>query len=510
MIAATDIADLLVRRGVPFRQSHGIVAGLVRESRSSSGRALGADARGARAPLRACSTTSTTRCSPRARGWSPRSPRAAPRWTACASSSLTRARSSTFSLRDAAATAPSARLVRTRAGRSRSRATSSAARRPTARPAAVIVETEAYHESEPACHAYVGLTAAPAVAVRPPGQRLRLPLLRHPRADQRGLRARGRRRGGADPRARAARRARRHARASRLGASEDLCSGPGKLTPGARHRARAQRHRLLGGPDRSSGRAAGSASDAGDRRRARGSGSPRRSSCRGASAWPARRHVSRPWPPGLRTRPELQGWALTRLTARRATAAGAARPRRRGARRPAAAAGACGGGLGRGAAVLGAGVARLGGAVCLSARARVGGRRLVVGAGVGVSGPAPPGRRSARGRRRSAAVAVRLALLLADRGLGDALGPDRPRRPACRAKACQIAAGKVPPATGSPPKLTRWLHRLQRVGDSRPTRRPCSAASSRRTRRRRSSRSSRSCRRRGSWAERARAWPCRT
>jgi argininosuccinate lyase len=32
MIAATDIADLLVRRGVPFRQSHGIVAGLVREA----------------------------------------------------------------------------------------------------------------------------------------------------------------------------------------------------------------------------------------------------------------------------------------------------------------------------------------------------------------------------------------------------------------------------------------------------------------------------------------------
>ena len=32
MIAATDVADLLVRRGVPFRQSHGIVAGLVREA----------------------------------------------------------------------------------------------------------------------------------------------------------------------------------------------------------------------------------------------------------------------------------------------------------------------------------------------------------------------------------------------------------------------------------------------------------------------------------------------
>ncbi len=33
LIAATDIADLLVRRGVPFRQSHGVVAGLVRDVR---------------------------------------------------------------------------------------------------------------------------------------------------------------------------------------------------------------------------------------------------------------------------------------------------------------------------------------------------------------------------------------------------------------------------------------------------------------------------------------------
>jgi len=32
LIAATDIADLLVRRGVPFRQCHGIVAGLVRDA----------------------------------------------------------------------------------------------------------------------------------------------------------------------------------------------------------------------------------------------------------------------------------------------------------------------------------------------------------------------------------------------------------------------------------------------------------------------------------------------
>lgn len=40
LIAATDLADLLVRRGVPFRESHGIVAGLVRHA-VASGRGLG-------------------------------------------------------------------------------------------------------------------------------------------------------------------------------------------------------------------------------------------------------------------------------------------------------------------------------------------------------------------------------------------------------------------------------------------------------------------------------------
>ncbi len=30
LIAATDVADLLVRRGVPFREAHGMVGGLVR------------------------------------------------------------------------------------------------------------------------------------------------------------------------------------------------------------------------------------------------------------------------------------------------------------------------------------------------------------------------------------------------------------------------------------------------------------------------------------------------
>src|SRR3954468_11653534 len=38
LVAATDIADLLVRRGIPFRQSHGVVAGLVREALTSGRR----------------------------------------------------------------------------------------------------------------------------------------------------------------------------------------------------------------------------------------------------------------------------------------------------------------------------------------------------------------------------------------------------------------------------------------------------------------------------------------
>jgi argininosuccinate lyase len=32
LLAATDVADLLVRRGLPFREAHGVVAGLVRRA----------------------------------------------------------------------------------------------------------------------------------------------------------------------------------------------------------------------------------------------------------------------------------------------------------------------------------------------------------------------------------------------------------------------------------------------------------------------------------------------
>ena len=39
-LAATDVADLLVRKGVPFREAHGVVAGLVRRALEQGLRAL--------------------------------------------------------------------------------------------------------------------------------------------------------------------------------------------------------------------------------------------------------------------------------------------------------------------------------------------------------------------------------------------------------------------------------------------------------------------------------------
>ena len=42
-LAATDVADLLVRRGMPFREAHGVVGGLVREALAERTRALRAD-----------------------------------------------------------------------------------------------------------------------------------------------------------------------------------------------------------------------------------------------------------------------------------------------------------------------------------------------------------------------------------------------------------------------------------------------------------------------------------
>ena len=62
LIAATDIADLLVRRGVPFRECHGIVAGLVRDAVDERPAALGLHAGRAARALRAPRRRASPRC----------------------------------------------------------------------------------------------------------------------------------------------------------------------------------------------------------------------------------------------------------------------------------------------------------------------------------------------------------------------------------------------------------------------------------------------------------------
>ena len=279
MIAATDVADLLVRRGVPFRQSHGIVAGLVREA-VDSGRTLseltreelGAALRRARRRvLRGALAASVARVEGVRR--------AAPRWPACASSSRTRGRSST------ASRVTPHRGLSTTGRSSRSRATCSAAWSRHGDTAGVIVETEAYHETEPACHAYVGLTPRTHVLFGPPGpayvyRSYGIHALLNAVCEPEGvgaavlIRALEPLEGLDRMRARAA------------GALEHLCSGPGKLT------RRSGSSWSDNGTTSSPGRSVIEAPPPGwedvGSSPARGSGSPRRPSCRGGSARPGR------------------------------------------------------------------------------------------------------------------------------------------------------------------------------------------------------------------------------
>src|ERR1700722_15289667 len=87
--------------------------------------------------------------------------------------------------------------------------------------AGVIVETEAYHDSEPACHAFVGVTPRTATLFGPPGRAYvyrsyGIHALLNAVCEPEGI--------GAAVLIRAMR-ARRGVRRE-----EDLCSGPGKLT----------------------------------------------------------------------------------------------------------------------------------------------------------------------------------------------------------------------------------------------------------------------------------------
>jgi DNA-3-methyladenine glycosylase len=96
--------------------------------------------------------------------------------------------------------------------------------------AGMIVETEAYHHSEPACHAYVGLTPRTATLFGPPGvayvyRSYGIHALLNAVSEPEGEGAAVLIRALEPLDGLAAMRARR-----RVARAEDLCSGPGKLT----------------------------------------------------------------------------------------------------------------------------------------------------------------------------------------------------------------------------------------------------------------------------------------
>src|ERR1039458_9863545 len=102
---------------------------------------------------------SCTRCSPRAPGWSRRSPRAERLRPASSSSSPPPGRCSMRPLPADFYARPVLEVAPELIGCTVEHAGA----------CGVIVETEAYHESEPACHAYVGLTPRTRTLFGEPG-----------------------------------------------------------------------------------------------------------------------------------------------------------------------------------------------------------------------------------------------------------------------------------------------------------------------------------------------------
>jgi DNA-3-methyladenine glycosylase len=99
----------------------------------------------------------------------------------------------------------------------------------------VIVETEAYHESEPACHAYVGLTPRTKTLFGEPGRAYvyrsyGVHALLNAVCEPEGVGAAVLIRALAPTAGVEAMRARRGLIGARSAREEDLCSGPGKLT----------------------------------------------------------------------------------------------------------------------------------------------------------------------------------------------------------------------------------------------------------------------------------------
>ncbi len=164
--------------------------------------------------------------------------------------------------------------------------------------AGLIVETEAYHDSEPACHAHIGLTARTHTLFGPPGRAYvyrsyGIHALLNAVCEPEGVGAAVLIRALEPVRGLDAMRARRG-----LERVEDLCSGPGKLTQALGIDLELNGADLVSGPVRIEPRAPGwEAAEplVGPRIGITKAADLPWRFCAGGS-----RSVSRPWPPGLR------------------------------------------------------------------------------------------------------------------------------------------------------------------------------------------------------------------
>ena len=153
---------------------------------------------------------------------------------------------------------------------------------------------ESYHQEEPACHAYAGLTPRTRVLFGPPGfayvyRSYGIHALLNAVAEEEGVGAAALIRALEPVEGVDAMRERRG-----LERVEDLCNGPGKLTQALGIWLDLNGTPLVDGPIEILPRDVRAARSS----PARGSGSTGRSSCRGGSATRESACVSRPWPPG--------------------------------------------------------------------------------------------------------------------------------------------------------------------------------------------------------------------
>ena len=252
LVAATDVADLLVRLGTPFREAHGVVAGLVRGALEAGKPISELDEQelAVHSRLLAAHREELLRgARPGRAGWSRRSPRAdrdarvgaaraGPRRARAHAAHERRPRGATVALRGVTQTPQRRRRPRRGSGLLRALPSLEVARELIGcrvvhgGTEGVIVETEAYHESEPACHAFVGLTPRTSTLFGAPGRAYvyrsyGIHAMLNAVCEPEGWG------GGADPGARPDRgdcERMRERRGGRGSGERELCSGPGKLT----------------------------------------------------------------------------------------------------------------------------------------------------------------------------------------------------------------------------------------------------------------------------------------